>query len=95
VVGKSVSHHHRPHWQEKGGAWRYRDNGDGLGDGEYIYLGEPGVDSQFILTYNGIYTLSQAFGPMHSYRVFVDTHKLRGSSQPGILSVSPTPSYAS
>jgi len=45
VVGKSVSHHHRPHWQEKGDAWRYRDKGDGLGDGEYIYLGKPGVDS--------------------------------------------------
>jgi hypothetical protein len=44
VVGKSISHHHRSHWQGKpggggggDGARRYTDNGGGLGDGQYIY----------------------------------------------------------
>jgi len=31
-----------------GGARRYRDNGGGLRDGEYIYFGDPGVDREHL-----------------------------------------------
>jgi len=39
VVEKSVSYHHHSVWQGEagGGVRRYRDNGDGLSDREYIF----------------------------------------------------------
>ena len=57
----------------RGGVRRYRDNGDGLSDGEYIF-GNPRVDRHhLILSYNEIHTLS--FPALGSHPLLQSFHR--------------------
>jgi len=78
--------------------WRYRGNGGGKSDGEYIYSADHGVDRHHLISISSyhtmkIHTLSfPTFGLTRSVCDIVDPRNCVGSSTPGgIISSNPIP----